>query len=636
MFALLVPATLLAQGNEPNATLAEYKKSYPDFNELIVNETRSYNLSIVKNKLEILQDNYQESMILAEPGIHHNEESFSYSDLIKVRSYEAYTAINANGREKKIKVTQANEKKYRNNGVFYDDIMEKQLIFPNLEIGARKIYRYQAEFTDPFLLHHFVFANGIPVKKAVFEVVADRDIEIGYKVFNDKQNLISFEKSEKKGKTIYRWTANNISPVKFEAGNPGMLYQVPHVNVYIKQYKIENNAHTILDDTPKLYAYYQGFVKDLNKTTDPQLEALAREVTAGKTSDPDKVKAVFYWVKDNIKYIAFENGYEGFIPREAAKVLERKFGDCKDMASIITAMCGYAGVKGVSLAWIGTREIPYSYEELATPSVDNHMIAAYKNGDNYVFLDATDKETRFGLPSAFIQGKEAMVDTGNGYQIVRVPTVPALSNSAAEKVTLKIEGERLVGSGKSSYNGHSRSHYLLQLGDATGKQRFEMVKSLVLKGSNKFQLGQYTEENLTDRDLPYVINYDFVLDNYLVKVDNELYVNLFLDRYFENSNQEPDRVSSFEFDFLNGQHTTYEMALPAGYKVQHVPANASIDNALMKAEMTYRQETGKLSLDVSFQLKKMLIEPADFALWNDTVKKLKAIYNETIILTKKP
>jgi hypothetical protein len=28
----------------------------------------------------------------------------------------------------------------------------------------------------------------------------------------------------------------------------------------------------------------------------------------------DKVKAIFYWVQNNIRYIAFEDGIAGFLP----------------------------------------------------------------------------------------------------------------------------------------------------------------------------------------------------------------------------------------------------------------------------------------------------------------------------------
>jgi hypothetical protein len=48
--------------------------------------------------------------------------------------------------------------------------------------------------------------------------------------------------------------------------------------------------------------------------------------------------------------------------------------------------------------------IPYSYAELATPSADNHMIAVLKKVPEYVFWTPLTRETKYGIPTAFIQG----------------------------------------------------------------------------------------------------------------------------------------------------------------------------------------------------------------------------------------
>ena len=128
-------------------SLQEYKKSYPGINELVLNDTQSYDLSIENKKLKVIQDNHYESIILSENGIQNNQESFSYSELIKLKSYDAYSIINDNGKEKKIKVTQSNEKQSQQSSIFYNDVKERQLIFPNLEAGAKKVYNWFAQDT---------------------------------------------------------------------------------------------------------------------------------------------------------------------------------------------------------------------------------------------------------------------------------------------------------------------------------------------------------------------------------------------------------------------------------------------------------------------------------------------------------
>jgi transglutaminase-like putative cysteine protease len=615
--------------------LEEYKKQHPDFNELVLNDSQTYNFSIENNKLKVIQDNNYESVILTENGIQSNKESFSYSELVKLQSYDAYSVIFDNGKERKIKVTQTNEIQSGQSSVFYDNVKERQLIFPNLEAGAKKVYNYQTEFVDPFLLHKFLFGSHLPVKNSTLEIRTDKNINIGYKIFNDPSNSIHFSRTEKKGKWIYKWTLKDVKPIKFEGNSPGFLYLVPHINVYIKDYMVNNNKVEVLDDVKKLYAYYKGFTKNLNQTEDPALKAISLQITKNLTHDDDKVKAIFYWVKDNIKYIAFENGYEGFIPREASLIHERKFGDCKDMASIITAMAKYANVKNVFISWIGTREIPYSYDELPTPAVDNHMVALYKKGEEYIFLDATDKETLYGIPTAFIQGKEALYGEGDSYKIIPVPIVPAERNEILEQVKLKIEKDKLVGFGKIEFNGYNRSRILLRIGDATNKTRFEMIKSLVLKGNNKFNLKDYTEENIKNRDKPYQINYNFDLGNYIVKVDKEIYVNLFLDKPLEKVIIEKDRSAKFEFEHLNYINTQYELDIPQNYMVKYLPKNFSLDNDYIKADIVYEVKNNTIFLNLSLKQKKLMLDKPDFELWNKMIKDLKNNYAYTLILSAK-
>jgi len=634
IYLVLFIGLFVLNSNAQN-TLEEYKKQYPDFNELVLNDIQTYDFSIVNNKLKVLENNQYESLILTENGIQNNKESFSYSELVKLLGYEAYTLINDNGREKKIKVTQTNEIQSGQSSVFYDDVKERQLIFPNLEAGAKKVYTYQTEFVDPFLLHKFIFGSNLPIKNSSLEIKTDKNINIGYKIFNDPSNSIEFSKTEKKGKWIYKWTLKHTKPVKFESNSPGYLYLIPHINVYIKDYVVNNQKVEVLGDIDKLFAYYKGFTKNLNLIEDPTLKAITLHITENLTTDEDKIKSIFYWVKANIKYIAFENGYEGFIPREASLICERKFGDCKDMASIITAMTKYANVKGVNVAWIGTREIPYSYNDLATPAVDNHMIAVYKKGAEYIFLDATDKETLYGIPTAFIQGKEALYGDGENYKIIPVPIVSAEKNEVNEQVKLTIEKDKLVGSGKVQFNGYSRSHILSRMGDATNKTRFEMIKSLVLKGNNKFNLKEFTEENLNDRDKPYQINYNFDLGNYIIKADNEIYVNLFLEKPFEKLIIEKDRVAKFEFDYLTFVNSQYEMEIPINCTVKYLPKNFSLDNDYVKADFVYEVKNNKILLNIQLKQKKLLLDKSDFEPWNKTIKELKNNYTETLILLEK-
>lgn len=613
----------------------DYKALYPGFNEVILSNNASYDISIEEKKIKIIQDNFYESIILNENGINNNQESFTHSDLIRLLEYDAYTVVNANGKEKKIKLLQSNERLSREGVVFHDDVKIRQLVFSNLEPGAKKVYRYKTQYLDHHLLHKFIFADQFPIMEAALEIKTDKDIELGFKVFNDPKNEINFTKTEKKGKWVYRWSMKQTKPYKSEPFSPGFLHVLPHIDVYIKEYTIDKVKYPGLESIDRLYDFYQTFVKDLNRKEDAELKKTAQEITAGAANDEEKVKSIFYWVKNNIKYIAFENGYEGFIPREAALVFERKFGDCKDMASIITAMANCVGIKNVYIAWIGTREIPYSYHELATPAVDNHMIAVFKKDGEYIFLDATDKTTHYGIPTSFIQGKEALIGEDGQYKIVKVPVVPALENQVSQTLQLSISNDKLIGKGSMTFNGYNRSDILDMIGDTTGKSRFERIKATVVKGSNKFNLLNYTEENAKDRDKPYTINFSFDLANFIVKVDKEIYVNLFLDRNFEKLVLEKDRETKFELDYMTDSRAVYDLEIPQGYKVKYLPKNLVVDNDLLLGEFLFEQKDNRIILKARIEEKKIVMDKNDFALWNETVRQIRNNYSETIILIEK-
>src|SRR5690554_4303895 len=137
-------------GNSQN--WQELQAKFPGYNEYILEESQSYSISVVKDKLQVTSDNYYESVILSDLGIHNNQESFVYSQLVPLKSFEAYSIVPNNGKERKIPITTAVDAALDQRNIFHSDVKEKKLTFAGLQVGARKVYKYQNEFVDPYLL----------------------------------------------------------------------------------------------------------------------------------------------------------------------------------------------------------------------------------------------------------------------------------------------------------------------------------------------------------------------------------------------------------------------------------------------------------------------------------------------------
>ena len=85
-------------------------------------------------------------------------------------------------------------------------------------------------------------------------------------------------------------------------------------------------------------AWYWGLVKD-QFTADDEVRRRVAEITKGlKTTERDKVNAIYDYVVQKTRYVALEFGIHGFKPYRCAQIFARGFGDCKDKATLIVTM----------------------------------------------------------------------------------------------------------------------------------------------------------------------------------------------------------------------------------------------------------------------------------------------------------
>ena len=103
--------------------------------------------------------------------------------------------------------------------------------------------------------------------------------------------------------------------------------------------------------------WYEQLAKD-RTAPDPSLKAKTAEVIKGRETQEDKAKAIFYYVQEKTRYVAIELGKSAYQPRTANSVLANKYGDCKDMATLLVAMMREAGITAYPVLLGGRRTRP--------------------------------------------------------------------------------------------------------------------------------------------------------------------------------------------------------------------------------------------------------------------------------------
>lgn len=509
-----------------------YKEKYATSNKINLNKENHITISIVNDKIQIVQSISEEDLYLNESATQFSKESVNYSSFFHLNKIEASSFNLENGKYIEYKVNEF-RKKDELDGSFYDDVKSLNFIYSNLNPNSKTKLKIEESIENPRFLNAFFFGGYYPILKAKLTLTVDKGIDLDFKEFNTDSISITVKKIEKRNKTIYTFETQNIDAIKIEDGTPDPKYYYPHIVPIITQYKTKNNETVYLSSTvSELYKWYYSLVKDINNTpSSNDLIDLVNKLTVNKNSEIEKVRSIYYWVQNNIKYIAFEYALGGFIPRNANDVFMKKFGDCKDNSSILFEMLKLAKIKG-QLTWIGTRSIPYRYEELPTPACDNHMILTYQNEGNTYFLDATGRFIPLEFPSSFIQGKEALVGFGkDSFEIIKVPIIDSYKNTINDYSELYIEEELIKGKAAKKFTGYSKIDVFNKLeGINSDKKLKEYYKDLLLTGNNKFSFSNVTEINKYSYDEDFELNYDFIISDYIVKSSNEIFINLNLDK----------------------------------------------------------------------------------------------------------
>jgi hypothetical protein len=627
-------------GNKISAqNFDELRAKYPNDYALILNYNKDTRI-FLENGIPKAETKVSEEIVVLDDKANgeYNRYGVYHGSFNTLKDIEAYTKAPAGNGFNKINVGEMKTQVAASAGVFYDDMKETSFDFPALTKGATAYVNYTEENTDLHLLSPFYCVSYMPVVNEKFTVTFPSDFDVKYIIRNDSLHSIKIKEDKKGKERRYTFTDEDIQPFEGFGNAPAAAYYEPHIITQLVSYKNENKEQVnFLSNLDDLYKWDYGFIKDLDNTNSSQLKYLADSLTAGISSQREKAKIIYQWVQHNIKYVAFEDGMEGFVPRRAADICEHRFGDCKDMASLISAMLQIEGIKAY-FTWIGTRDIPYDYTDIALPIDDNHMIAAANIDGDWIFLDGTDPNCIFGFPSGFIQGKQALIAiSGNEYKLLRVPEVDGKKNVVVDSTFISVESNGIKGNSSIYYNGYFGSDVKNSLLYKDENDTKDYVKSKMSKASNKFILGNYTINKLNDDEKPVNIKADFEIPGYSAKVADELYINLNLQKFYTSNSiiDTSKRKIPFESDFKYYIKQYTILDVPAGYAVSYLPKDFSVKNDLYDFTIHYSQDQNKVIAMQEISNKVLMMEPKDFTEWNTGIKQLISQYKEQVVLQKK-
>ncbi|MBP7541917.1 MAG: hypothetical protein KA802_18515 [Saprospiraceae bacterium] len=485
-------------------------------------------------------------------------------------------------------------------------------------------------------------------------------------------------KALKERATYITYTIKNLEAIKEESYFPGGTRNMPHLVVLCKKYdkvkakkdsdakakeaareaaknnngkkeppktksetkdkfkksktkSVEKPKTELLANTADLYAWNAEIVAMTDNDTSV-VAPKALQLVEGLNTDEEKMKAIFYWVQDNIRYVAFEDGIAAFKPDACQNVFNNRYGDCKGMANLLKNMLKCVGFDA-RLTWIGTKRIAYDYN-IPSVAVDNHMICAvFLNGKKY-FLDGTESFIGLDDYAHRIQGRPVMIENGKEFLVDTIPDLPVDRNIHARSGNFIVQANGLTGKINEKISGENKTN-LLRLNSATARaDKEKMLLAYLNDDESGIEVSNVTTSDLSNREIDAVLNYEVKYTNAAFSDGNKIYFKP--DNIMEFSHHVIDtpRISDIAYDHkLNFLHD-YTFNLPEGYRVKYLPKTINVENEEFSFSVSYLDNGNSIRYKKSIKIKTGYISKRNFDVWNKLVNELTNNYKEYTIIEK--
>ncbi|MFY3746518.1 DUF3857 domain-containing protein [Anaeromyxobacter sp. Red801] len=425
----------------------------------------------------------------------------------------------------------------------------------------------------------------------------------------------------------HRWSARDLPRVVPEPGMPGWSEVSRHVHV---------STYASWDQVAR---FYWGLVKDAVRPTAEvraEAERIAAEVLRARRADGTRVaraqaaastlpppggwdletqraltRAVYDFVVSQTRYVGLEFGIHGYKPYRVDQVLQRRFGDCKDKASLLRAMLESIGIDA-RLVLLRMRRLGRLPEAPASLAVFNHAIVYVPALD--LWLDGTAAYSGSGDLPGEDRGATVLVVNPDGKpRFTTVPEALPEQNRGETRfdVALAADGSasvrgawRVSGADAPTY----RRAYLVE------EQRRAQLEQSFNRSFPGVRVASVTASDLTRLEDDVTMQFTLEVPRFARPDGAGLRFSPF--GATRGWGESWAALSSRRHDLDLGSPSetvfTYRHTLPAGWRIAELPDGDAARSPYASFEVRYRRDGAALVAEARVRLEKGRIPARDY------------------------
>lgn len=496
------------------------------------------------------------------------------------------------------------------------DVNRGEVVFKSLEPNDCIYLKWKLKnYYSGLLSNHFwdthYFNGFFPVRISRYSLMVPKNAQ-----FMHRTQFTSDEPAIRQvdDGVLYEWDVRNEPAIRYEQGMPVF----PDVGKIV-----------FVSSLPS-WEFIAGWYSDLARTKTRSTFEIRDQVASlfegrGSMGDEEKVKAIYEFITENIRYSSVSFRQSGFVPQRARDVLVQRLGDCKDMATLCIAMLGEAGIKA---HYVLVNTWDEGYNRNIPPGIAfNHCIVGVdmKNGVKHLDLTAANfpmgsippvDKGAFSL--AIDEGSRAPANLGRGEfqpnNLIRESRATVNDdNSMTSVCTSRRTGA--VGAGmRAEYRNKSRADCIKALTETLSADYPNIqVKDFTIKDVDRLDP---VIEDVQEYRVPQFVSEAGGFR--LVRMPWKDKLSPAEGLSYE-SRTYPYMLGITEDTLSESMHVMF----PAGYALKEVPRSVRLSDSAATYRVEYKYSKGELNATRTIVYLKSVVSPAGYA-------SFKKFYNEAV------
>jgi len=631
VFALIDDVEILKQAQGVT------KEKYPNSDAVIL-----YQCDSSRYDEEGLGEEYwtQYLKILTQKGVDENNiQAQPYDEQFNHSEYVSCEIISEDGSRTEIDIKKQSSLSINSSQMsvnIYDPNMKiLSLNVPRLKVNDIIKQKVKFIWPEPYINKVWTYSNSIqsiyPILYKEIIITAPKSLPLAnIDLQNSPKNGIFYSKTEENDTLTYKWKLNDI-PRFFPEQNMPAILGIPLLFV------------STIPNWEFISKWYWSNCESHMNSVNQAMKDKVKELIEGKKNDEEKIKALYYWVAINIRYLQsdhLKNPPFDYV-YDASYIFDMQEGVCRNKALLLASMLRLAGFNAyptlVSAEGRLNSKVPLLY-------FDHAIVAIEKQTGDYTLLDPTMGDRSKEIYPEWLANDSYLVAKPEG-DILRVVD----SRSAIDNLTLVNINAELTEAGALDANieiipqGVNAANWRLALSSISNSERNSVISEFIIDQipSTEIKKIEILPRNIMDLSVPLSINVKIIHRSAII--NNGSKISFFFIPSFGYSfnynlyNNQQFNLFQRRFPLIfystSGYRESINIKLMGNIKVLELPENKKIESRIFDFVQNSLQTNNEITITRELLNNEMELSPEEYLEVRKRLAETQNLYKQNILLT---